>query len=95
MTKEEALSFLKIASNHNWDFTVKDWRDNATKLQEHDMILATIMRRLALNMEKYVERVKAHLLLNDLDQLDKIMEEDHIMIEQMFARVASKPTGQA
>lgn len=92
MTKDQFLQHVRDERDNYsaWKRAADNMRSNAKIVEEHDPILATMARRLALAIEQYENRIGATLVDLSLDRLDQQEDEAEQMVADLFARVAGK-----
>lgn len=89
MTPEEVLAFMQAEAkiSHSWLEQSARMRQNAAALEPADPVMATMLRRMALSIEQYQERVRAYLILQQIEKQEKATQEADQLVNDLFARV--------
>ena len=88
MTKEELEAFVKAqySVSKEWLAIAKRWRETADAVENLDLTLATMLRRQALTIEEYQNRIRAYALTAALDEFDRQYDEREQTINDLFTR---------
>lgn len=89
MTTEEFISLLEQEQKHReaWLKITTQWRHNANTVEINDPILATMLRRMALMVEQYYQRINATLLEKQIDAADQHEKDTKQLLDDLFARI--------
>ncbi len=89
MTKEELTQLVKdeYRLRTQWLAAAKRMRENADMVERLDITLATMLRRQALTIEEYQNRIRAYAITAALDEFDREYDEREKTISDLFARV--------
>lgn len=88
MTKEELTDYIKkeYRVRKEWLAVANQLRHNADMIESLDIKLATMMRRQALAIEEYENRIQAYALTAALDEFDRQYDEREQTINDLFTR---------
>jgi hypothetical protein len=87
MNADELLKFVQGEHQvrKGWMINAERMRHNAKVVEEVDPILAILLRRLALSIEQYMDRIQAHVEVKRLEEQDEVEAE----VAALFAKVMS------
>lgn len=88
MTKEELTDYIKkeYRVRKEWLASASQLRKNADMVESLDIKLATMMRRQALAIEEYQNRIQAYALTAAFDEFDRQYDEREQTVDDLFAR---------